>query len=103
MSGYVLAPLARADIFSIWSHIAEDSEASANLVVQAVFDSFAFLAEGSLRGHARPDLTSRPLRFWTLPSYSNYTVVYRPMTDPLSVIAVLHGKRNIRRVLKLRT
>jgi plasmid stabilization system protein ParE len=32
----------------------------------------------------------------------NYTVVYRPETVPLQIVAVLHGKRNIRRILKQR-
>ena len=53
-----------------------------------------------MRGHSRFDLTSRSLRFWTLTRYPNYTVVYRPETSPLQVVAVLHGKRNIRRILK---
>jgi plasmid stabilization system protein ParE len=49
-----------------------------------------------------PDLTARALRFWTLKRYPNYIVVYRPGTNPLQVIAVLHGKRNLRRILKER-
>ena len=55
-----------------------------------------------MRGHTRADFTNRPLRFWTLTRYPNYAVVYRPETSPLQVIAVLHGKRNARRVLKQR-
>ena len=53
-----------------------------------------------MRGHFRSDLTSRSLRFWTLTHYPNYTIVYRPDTSPLQVVAVLHGKRNLRRILK---
>ena len=60
------------------------------------------MAEAPLRGHSRPDLTTRSLRFWTLTRYPNYTVVYRPETVPLQVVAVLHGKRNIRRIVKQR-
>ena len=55
-----------------------------------------------MRGHTRPNLTPRILRFWTLTRYPNYTVVYRPDTAPLQIIAVLYGKRNIRRILKQR-
>ena len=102
MSAYALTPLAKADIFDIWSYIAEDSEDAANRVEQAIYDACAFVAEAPLRGHSRPDLTSRPLRFWTLTRYPNYAVVYRPDTAPLHVVAVLHGKRNIRTVLKQR-
>jgi hypothetical protein len=37
-----------------------------------------------------------------LSPYPNYTVVYRPDTAPLQIVTVLHGKRNIRRILKQR-
>ncbi len=100
MSAYALTPLAKADIFEIWSYIADESEETANRVEQAIYDASAFVAEAPMRGHSRSDLTSRSLRFWTLTRYPNYTVVYRPETSPLQVVAVLHGKRNIRRILK---
>jgi antitoxin ParD1/3/4 len=100
MSIYALTPLAKADIFDIWSYIADDNEETANRVEQAIYDACAFVAEAPMRGHSRPDLTSRPLRFWTLTRYPNYTVVYRPEMSPLQVVAVMHGKRNRRRILK---
>jgi plasmid stabilization system protein ParE len=102
MSAYALTPLAKADIFEIWSHIAGDSVEAANRVEQAIYGACAFVAEGPMRGHSRSDLTSRSLRFWTLTRYPNYIVVYRPETSPLQVVAVLHGRRNLRRILKQR-
>ncbi len=102
MSTYALTPLAKADIFEIWSYIAEDSENAADRVEQAIYDACAFLADSPRRGHARPDLTTRSLRFWTLTRYPNYTVVYRAGTAPIQIVAVLHGKRNIRRLLEQR-
>ena len=89
MSGYALTSLAKADIFDIWSYIAEDSEDAAERVEQAIYDACAFVAEGPMRGHSRSDLTTRPLRFWTLARYPNYTVVYRPETVPLQIVAIL--------------
>jgi antitoxin ParD1/3/4 len=100
MSGYALTPLAKADIFDIWSYIAKESEDAAARVEQAIYNACAFLADGPMCGHSRPDLTARALRFWTLTRYPNYTIVYRPETSPLQVVAVLHGKRNVRRMLK---
>ena len=102
MSAYFLTPLAKADIFDIWAYIAENSETAADRVEQAIYAACAFLAQGPLRGHTRPDLTARSLRFWTLSRYPNYTVVYRPETAPLQIVAILHGKRNIRRILRQR-
>jgi plasmid stabilization system protein ParE len=102
MSAYALTPLAKADLFEVWSFIAEDSVDAANRVEQAIYDACQFVAEGPLRGHTRTDLTGRTLRFWTLERYPNYTIVYRPETAPLEVVAVLHGKRNLERILKQR-
>lgn len=102
MSGYALTPLAKADIFDIWSYIAKDSEDVAARVEQAIYNACAFLADDPMCGHSRADLTARALRFWTLTRYPNYTIVYRPETSPLQVVAVLHGKRNMRRMLKER-
>ena len=55
-------PLAKADIFDIWSYIAEKNEDAALSVEQAIYDAGAFLADGPLRGLSRPDLTTRPVR-----------------------------------------
>lgn len=103
MSGYVLTPLAKADVFSIWSHIAYNSEEAADRIEQAIYDACAFIAADPMRGHSRPDLTPRPLRFWTLTRYPNYAVAYRPETTPLQIVAVLHGKRDIQRILGQRS
>jgi plasmid stabilization system protein ParE len=102
MSVYFLTPLARADIFEIWIYIADYSEDAADQVERAIYDACEFVSEAPLRGHSRPDLTARPLRFWTLTRYPNHTVVYRPETTPVHIVAVMHGKGNIRRVLKRR-
>jgi plasmid stabilization system protein ParE len=102
MSGYVLTPLAKADVFDIWSLIAEANEAAADRVEKAIYDACAFVAEAPMRGHSRPYLTTRSLRFWTLTRYPNYAVVYRPETAPLQIVSLMHGKRNIRRILKQR-
>jgi plasmid stabilization system protein ParE len=99
MSVYALTPLAKADIFDIWCYIAGDNEDAVDRVEQAIYDACALVAQAPMRGHSRPGLTSRSLRFWTLTRYPNYIVVYRPDTAPLQVVAVLHGKRNIRRIL----
>jgi len=102
MSGYAFTLLAKADVFEIWSYIANHSEDAANRVEQAIYDSCAFVAEAPFRGHTRSDLTSRSLRFWTLTLYPNYSLVYRPETSPVQIVAVLHGKRNVRTILKKR-
>jgi plasmid stabilization system protein ParE len=102
MSDYALTPLAKADVLEIWSYIAEDSEEAADRVERAIYDACSFVAGAPLSGHSRPGLTTRSLRFWTLPRYPNYTIAYRPEAVPLEVVAILHGKRSIRRILRQR-
>jgi plasmid stabilization system protein ParE len=100
MSPYRLTPKARADLLSIWSYIALDNIAAADRVERAIHDACAFLAESPLRGHSRRDLTSLPIRMWTIPRYPNYVVVYDPAARPLRIIRLLHGAREIRRQLE---
>jgi plasmid stabilization system protein ParE len=40
------------------------------------------------------------VHFWTVQQYPNYVVVYRPETQPLEIIRVLHGMRDLKRLLK---
>ena len=51
-------------------------------------------------GHPRKDLTDTPVLFF--PLYS-YLIVYQPQVDPIRIMAVLRGTRNVRRVLKHRS
>ena len=78
MSVYAFTPLAKTDIFGIWSFIARQSEDAAERVERAIYDACEFVAEAPLRGHIRTDLTGRSLRFWTLTRYPNYTIAIVP-------------------------
>jgi plasmid stabilization system protein ParE len=56
-----------------------------------------------LMGTKRQDITPLPVRFWTVTKFPNYVIVYRPETAPLQVVAVLHGKRDLKEVLERRS
>ena len=99
MTLFRLTPEATADLFEIWSYIAAHSPQAADRVENAVYRACAFVAAGPLRGQTRQDLTDRPLRFWTVQRYPNYIVVYDPTTSPVQIIRILHGMRNVRRIL----
>ncbi|MDT7813402.1 MAG: antitoxin ParD1/3/4 [Acidobacteriaceae bacterium] len=99
MSLYLLTPQAEDDLFDIWSYIAQDSLDAANRVETQIYAACAFLASTPQAGHIRLDLTNRSVRFWTLPNYSHYVIVYDPACDPLRIIRILHGARDIRRSL----
>jgi toxin ParE1/3/4 len=94
---YRLTERAEADVEAIADFIATDSIDAAAKVVLALEDAFVLLASRPGIGHAREDLTERPLKFWSVYSY---LVVYDPAGDPLTIIAVLHGARDVAQILK---
>ncbi len=100
MAAYRLTPDAFDDIDAIWSFISLDNPEAAYSVEEEIAAACAWLAEGPLRGHFRRDLTKLPVRFWTLPRYPSYIIVYRPETRPLEIIRVLHGMRDVNRILR---
>ncbi len=103
MSGlFQFTPQATQDLDDIWWHIAKDSRDSADRVEFEILSTCGRLAKHPLIGTKRQDITSLPVRFWTLPKFSNYIIVYRPETAPLQVIAILHGRRNVKKVLEKR-
>ncbi len=93
MSAFVLHPEAYADLDEIWEYIAADNLDAADRVREEVFQSIRSLVAFPHQGHSRPDLTSRPLRFQ---SVRDYVIAYAPDEKPLTVIAVLHGRRSPR-------
>ena len=94
---YVLTPEAQAHVDEIGAYIAQDSVDAALKVYDALEEAFGLLAEQPGLGHARQDLTDRPLRFWGVYSY---LVVYDPESQPLAIIAVLHGARDVEKLLQ---
>ncbi len=96
---YRLTPRAVDDLDAIWSYISAHSVDAANRVESAILSSCEKLTQRPLLGTKRADITRLPVRFWTVTRYPNFVVVYRPETKPLQVIAVLHGKRDIKALL----
>ena len=90
MSGYALHPAAFTDLDTIRGFIAADNPDAADRVITEIFDALHALVSFPHQGHRRPDLTSRPLRFWTV---RDYLLAYAPDESPLLLIAVLHGSR----------
>jgi plasmid stabilization system protein ParE len=96
---FQLSPQAIEDLDRIWSFIAEDNRDAADRVELEIVDACRRLAQYPLIGVRRQDITPLAVRFWTVTKFPSYLIVYRPETNPLQVIAVLHGKRDLREVL----
>lgn len=98
-SPYDVSAEAQGDLLGIWLRIAEDSVDLANRIEDELRDLFASLGRMPGQGHRREDLTKRPVLFF--PLYS-FLVVYQPDVQPIRILAVLRGKRNVKRILKQR-
>jgi plasmid stabilization system protein ParE len=96
---YEISAEAQDHLFEIWQRIAEDSVRLANRIEAEFHELFASLGRMPGQGHTRKDLTTRPVLFF--PLYS-FLVVYQPDVRPLRIMAVLRGKRNLKRLLKER-
>ncbi|HMD31905.1 MAG TPA: type II toxin-antitoxin system RelE/ParE family toxin [Candidatus Acidoferrales bacterium] len=99
MSSFRLSLEAARDITEIFDYIAQDSEKAAERVRVGLLEAMRDLARMPGMGHRREDLTSRAVLFWPMGAYQ---VIYKPGTQPLQIVAVLHGKRNIRPILRER-
>jgi plasmid stabilization system protein ParE len=99
MTAFRLSPEAAQDLIEIYEYIAQDNVGAAERVRIELLEALRGLAAMPGKGHRREDLTSHQVLFWPVRSYQ---VIYRTERRPLEVVAVLHGKRNIRRILKER-
>ena len=100
MASFRLTGDAIADIDAIWLHIYSDNPNAADAVEDEIRSTCALLAVSPLQGHLRRDLTKLPIRFWVLSKYPNYVIVYDPHARPLAILRVLHGMRDLKRLLK---
>ena len=99
-SRYILAPEAARDLVQIWQYIKQKTSLEmANRVESVIRQKVASLAGTSGGGHSRKDLTDARVKFFSVYSY---LIVYRPDSRPLQVVAILHGHRDVKQLLRTR-
>ena len=96
MSGCVFSETAREDLVALWEYIAQDDIDAADRVRHAIREAVDTLVTLPGMGHRRDDVADETLRFW--PVFS-YLIVYRPQTDPLEIVRVISGYRDIAALL----
>jgi plasmid stabilization system protein ParE len=99
---FQLTPQAQDDLDELWWYIAQKNVDAANRVEDEIVAACRRLGRDPLMGTKRPDMTPLPVRFWTVTRFPNYVIVYRPETRPLQVVAILHGKRDLESILRMR-
>jgi plasmid stabilization system protein ParE len=83
---------ARQDLREIYDWIAQDDPAAADRVLSDLRDAIVRLADMPGLGHIRDDLADESLRVWTV---HRYVVIYQPAREPMLVVRVLSGYRDI--------
>ena len=98
MPRYVLSSEAQQDLEDIGAYYRQEVDARvARRVLRGITSAFELVAANPGAGHFRAHLTSEPVKFW--PVFS-YLVVYDPVTQPLGIARVLHGRRDIAALLR---
>jgi len=87
---------AERDLDGIWLYIARDSVEAANRVVDELTQRFVLIGSspemGRTRDELKPGLRSHPVE--------NYVIYYREARRHISILHVVHGARDPKRVFK---
>ncbi len=85
------SPQSNIDYLEIWSFIAKDNRAAADKVLRTFEEKLELIAcapgIGRLRDELFPLLRSFPV--------GNYLLFYRPISDGIELVRILHGARNL--------
>lgn len=96
MKRFLLSPAAATDIEQIEAFLDAHAPHATDRVLDALRDAMRRIAATPGLGHLREDLTDEPLRFHPVWSY---LVIYR-ITEPVEIVRVLHGARDVARQLR---
>jgi toxin ParE1/3/4 len=91
MSRPWFSPSSKRDLLGILENIGRDKPGAAPQHVDRLEAECWMLAENSAIGTARPDLLPN-LRSW---SVGNYFIFFRPSSDGIEVVRVVHGARDV--------
>lgn len=82
---------ARADLAEIWLYIARNDEAAADRFLEMIDQKLMLLSDSPYLGRERFDLSPELRSF----SVKSYVIFYRPLSNGIEVIRVLHGARDL--------
>ena len=89
--------VAQRDLAKLAEYIRRDKPRAALRFLNAARATFDFLLEmrsaGSLYESNNPELVD--LRVFPISGFENYLIFYRPVSDGIEVVRVLHGARDI--------
>lgn len=93
----ILKPQAREDIKQIAAYIGENNPKAGTAFRQTLQNIYEVLLDlpeiGSVRNFRNPEM--KGLRMLPVPKFKNYLLFYRPTSERLEIVRVLHGARDV--------
>jgi len=99
MKRHELSLAARSDFYESYEYLAQRNLTAAYQWEDDILKALDQICEFPHAAPIRPDLTSLPLRVATVGSY---LIVYSAETDPIAIVAILHGARDAHAILNNR-
>jgi plasmid stabilization system protein ParE len=94
VSDFVLSDEARSDLWEVWGYVARHNPSAADKLERDVLKGCALLARQPDIGHRRRDLCDdASVRFHAVRTW--YLIVYEIHTEPLRIVRILHGARDV--------
>jgi toxin ParE1/3/4 len=89
------------DLVDIDDYFMENASGEMAMRVQrGLIAAFGSIGRNPGLGHRRSDISRRALFFLAKPPHF---IIYRKASDHVEIVAVLHGSRNIKKILRDRT
>jgi toxin ParE1/3/4 len=93
MIRYRLSPDAEKDLDEIAAYLARVSPTTAERVVDALHEAFAFLGQHPHAGSERKDIAPAARTFSPRRPAQKYVIAFRPFDDGVEILTVVHGAR----------
>ncbi len=91
---FLLSDEARSDLFEVWAFVAADNPRAADKLERDIMRACGQLARQPHIGHRRLDLCADVgVRFHIVRVW--YLIVYELDTQPLRIVRILHGARDV--------
>jgi plasmid stabilization system protein ParE len=98
MARYKLARTAINEVAEIIGYLHRETDpALADKTEKTLFTAFNDLAEGRVVGHRRTELTDRKVLFHLA---RPYLIVFRKAGEMIIIVHVIHGSRDLKRLLQ---
>jgi toxin ParE1/3/4 len=99
MPRIIRTPASRTDVVQIVLRIRLVNPKAARKLLNAIYDTITLLADFPGIGPKRPELATG-IRSFPVAKYTDYLIFYRPITDGIEVIRVLHGAQHLPRLFR---